>query len=133
MTLGIMYYHPFTDEVCQLATYYFLALNSPSLPCFVILGLDPVNISLLSHGAVLVFINREPWRNAARPLHRKGLIILVWDALSPLKYIASGVWETQQCSLSREFLYHSAVCFLRINSGPLTFFTKFLNLVGFPY
>ena len=67
----------------ETPTYYFLALNLPSLSCFIILGLDPANISPLSDGTVLVFINRGHWWDTARQLQRKGLFILVWDALLP--------------------------------------------------
>lgn len=83
--------------------------------------------------AVLVLTNRGHRTDTARPWWRKGLFILVWDALTPLKCTARGIWETQWRSLSREFLCHSANCFLRINCGPLTFSTKFLNPVGCSY
>ena len=45
----------------ETPTYYFLALNLPSLSCFMILGPDPGNISPLSDGTVLVSINRGHW------------------------------------------------------------------------
>lgn len=59
-----MYYHHVTDEVHQLTMYYFSALNSPCFLYFVILGLDPINSSLLPDGSVLVS-STEGHRKAA--------------------------------------------------------------------
>lgn len=102
--------------------YYFSALNSP-FPVRCDTGTGPCKQFSSARWFSVSFINRD----TARPQQRKGLFILVWDALSPLKCTATAscIGETQRCSLPREFLSHSANCFLRISSGPPTSLPNF--------
>lgn len=53
------------EELYTLFTYCFLDLNELFFVPFSML--DPVNISPLSIGLLLAFINREFWRDIARP------------------------------------------------------------------
>lgn len=115
----------------QLAMYYFLVLNSLSLPCFMTLGLDPGNIWPLPDGVVFVSIKRGHWRDTESPWQRQGLFIRVWDALfspTPKVYCQWHLGNAKVLTLQGISLPLSRL--LRINSGPPTCSTKILGQVG---
>lgn len=125
--MGIIYYHRFIGEVHQLATYYFLALNLPSLPCLVTLGLDPGNIWPLPDGAVFVSIKRGHWRDTESPQQRQGLFTGVWDAFllyspHPQSVQPGALGKPKGLTLQGISLPLSRL--LRIGAGPPTCSTK---------
>ena len=114
------YYHHFTDEVLQLAMYYLSSLSSPSSPTWGHWGQTLETFLFLPDDSASVHHQRD----TARSQQRKGLSILIWDALCPLKWTAtpSSILKPQQCSLSKEFLCHSAESFLRVHLHSLPSF-----------
>lgn len=117
-----MYYHHVTHEVHQLTMFYFSALNSP-FPVLCDTGTGPCKQFSSARWFSVSFINRE-----TRQGHSRGRgFHSGWGALSPLKCAATAscIGDTQRCSLPREFLAHSANCFLRISSGPPTSLPSF--------
>ena len=76
-----------------------------SLPYFVILELNPVNISPLAAGIMLGFVSRGCRKNALRHSRRNGSGVLCFLLLQH-SMAARGVWEMQWHPLSSEFHGH---------------------------